>query len=90
MAGQAMSHDYHITVIGGLPCIARVHSFYPIIPATWHHPEEGGEVDWELLDRRGRQADWIEKRMTEKERQRLEDEVYELAATDYKKRYDDY
>ena len=85
-----MSHDYPITVLGGLPCIARVHSFYPIIPATWHHPEEGGEVDWELLDRRGRQADWLEKRMTEKERQRLEDEVYDLAATDYKNRYDDY
>ena len=37
-----MSHDYHITVLGGLPCIARVHSYIPIIPATWQHPEEGG------------------------------------------------
>jgi len=81
--------DYPIRVLGGLPAIARVDSYYPIIHATWHHTEEGGEVEFELLDRRGRQADWIEKRLTPKERELLEDEVYELASTDYKNRYDD-
>jgi len=85
-----MSHDYPITVLGGLPCIARVHSYIPIIPATWHHPEEGGEVDFELLDRRGRQAGWLEKRLTAKERERIYAEVYDLAATDYQNRDDDY
>lgn len=81
-----MSYDYPIRVLGGLPAIARVHSFYPVIHATWHHPEEGGEVDWELLDSRGREADWIEKRLTDLERSRLDDEVYELAAYDYRNR----
>lgn len=66
-----MSHDYHITALGGLPCIALVHSFYPVIPATWHHPEKGGEIDWELLDSRGRRADWLEKRLTAKATCRL-------------------
>jgi len=83
-------NDYPIRVLGGLPAIARVHNFLPYIPACWHHPAEGGEVEWELLDRRGKPAEWLEKRMSNEERQRIDQEVYERCADDYSKRnYED-
>ena len=50
MAGQAMSHDYHITALGGLPCIARVHNYIPVIPATWNG------IDGFVLDEIGSRA----------------------------------
>ena len=81
--------DYTIRVLNGLPAIARVHNFLPTVPATWHHPEEGGEVEWELLDSRGKPAEWLEKRMTDQERQRIDQEVYERCADDYSKRFYD-
>ncbi len=33
--------DYPIRVLGGLPALARIHSYRPHVPATWHAPAEG-------------------------------------------------
>lgn len=85
-----MSHDYPIRVLGGLPAIGRVFSFLPYTPATWHDPADGPEIDFEILDRKGRKAEWIYKRMTEEQMKDVEVNLLERCADDYRNRsYDD-
>jgi hypothetical protein len=82
--------DYRIRVLGGLPAIARVTSFYPYVPATWDSPSEGGEVEFEILDQRGRPAAWLERRLTDKDRADIDGEVYARCVDDYRNRADIY
>jgi hypothetical protein len=49
------------------------------------YPSEGGCGDWEVLDRRGRPAPWLERKLTDRERSRIDDEVFEHMECD-----DDY
>ena len=66
----------------GIPCIIRVLSWdgykpaYVSGPADRCYPEEGGEGEWEILDRRGRPAPWLEVKLTDKERIRIDEEVF--------------
>lgn len=78
--------DIAIRVLGGLPAIARVNSYSPYIPATWNDPPEGPELDWELLDARGRKAEWIEKRLTQKELEAIEDNLHDKCEEAYRNR----
>ena len=41
------------------------------------YPAEGGCGDWEVLDRRGRPAPWLERKLNDRERSRIDDEVFE-------------
>ncbi len=50
------------THIDGIPCLVGVTCHEPIVPATWHDPAEGGEVEWRILDSRGRVAPWLERK----------------------------
>lgn len=56
-----MIFDYSIA---GIPCRIRVDSYEPIVPATWDHPEEGGDFEFTVLDRRGYPAPWLERKVT--------------------------
>jgi hypothetical protein len=81
--------DYPIRVLGGLPALARIHSYRPFVPSTWHAPAEGPEVDWELLDAKGRRALWIERRLTPAQLEEIEHELLDRCSTAYRSRLDD-
>ena len=67
----------------GIPCIIRVTHYDHYQPAFISgppencHPAEGGCGDWEVLDRRGRPAPWLERKLNDRERSRIDDEVFE-------------
>lgn len=84
--GAAMT-DIAIRVLGGLPAIARVTHYLPYIPATWDDPPDGPELDWELLDARGRKADWIARRLTTTARAEIETDLLKQCETDYRNRH---
>ena len=52
------------TRVGGIPCVCQVTYFDPGSysmrghPDTWDEPE-AAEIEYDILDRRGRQASWL-------------------------------
>lgn len=71
------------TRISGIPCLIGVteweayRSGYTSGPADRCYDAEGGCGSWEVLDRRGRPAPWLERKLTEKEESRIEQEVFD-------------
>lgn len=67
----------------GIPCIVAVTSWEAYVPAKVSgppescYPEEGGCGEWEIRDRRGRPAPWLERKLDDKERQRIDELVFE-------------
>jgi hypothetical protein len=82
------------TTCCGIPCIIRVTYWEAYVPAKVSgppencYPAEGGCGDWEILDRRGRPAPWLEKKLQgdARESERLEQEVFDYMEN----RQDDY
>jgi len=71
--------DWHIA---GIPCIIRVLSHEPRRAAyVSGQPEEcypaEGAVEWEVLDRKGRRADWLEAKLTDRQRDEIDEVVFE-------------
>lgn len=68
----------------GIPCIVRVTYWERYVPAYISgppencYPAEGGCGDYELLDRRGRPAKWLERKMTDRDWDELEEKVFNL------------
>ena len=70
------------TTVAGIPAILRVTYWEPYVPAQvsgppencW--PAEGGYGDWDVLDRNGRPAPWLEAKITDAERRRLDRLVF--------------
>ena len=60
--------------VQGIPCKVRVTYATKYVPASWDSPEESGEFEFDLLDRKGYRAKWLEKKVTEKDVERLERE----------------
>lgn len=66
------------TRVCGIPCIVRVLSWEDYLPAKisgppeYCYPAEGGYGEWELLDLKGRPAPWLEKKMTDADRQEVD------------------
>lgn len=67
----------------GIPAIARVLHYRPYEPAyrrghpdNWE-PASPPEIDFEILDRRGRPAPWLERKLTDAERERIERDLIE-------------
>lgn len=65
------------TKINGIPCICKVISFKagrsgkrPTIPENCF-PDKPMEFEFEILDRRGRKAEWLERKITDKDETRL-------------------
>lgn len=71
------------TQISGIPCQVEVTHFYrqkPYAGSAWHcdSPEDFSgfvECEFSVLDRRGRPAAWLEKKVTDADRQRIAGEV---------------
>ena len=65
------------------PCIVAVTSWEAYVPAKTYgppescYPEEGGCGEWEIRDRCGRPAAWLERKMSEEERERIDGLVFE-------------
>ena len=66
----------------GIPCRVRVTAWEPYCPPVLRADpddsaeEEGGHGIWEILDRNGRPAPWLERKITEQELAQLEHEIY--------------
>lgn len=80
--------------VAGIPCQVEVLSFEgSYSPAKVDadpgscYPAEYPEIDWRLLDRRGYPAPWLEAKLTDTERDEIENQCFVLTKKDH---YDDY
>lgn len=64
--------------IQGIPCLIDVTHYAPATPGRlWGppencYPDEPEEIDFTVCDRRGRPAPWLERKMTVRDRERIE------------------
>lgn len=73
------------TRVAGIPCIARVTHYFRQAPhrGSAHTCDSDldyygyTECEFDILDRRGRPAPWLERKATDKDRQRIEQEITE-------------
>ena len=69
--------------VAGIPCLIGVIDWeayvaaYTSGPPDRCYPSEGGCGSWEVLDRRGRKAPWLERKMTAADERRVEQDVFE-------------
>ena len=69
--------------VAGIPCLIGVIDWEAYVPAYTSgppdrcYPSEGGCGSWEVLDRRGRKAPWLERKMTPADERRIEQDVFE-------------
>lgn len=62
----------------GIPCIVRVLDWEPYDPGRTSgppercHPPEGGWAEFELLDKKGRRAEWLERKMGKNDHENVE------------------
>ena len=67
----------------GIPCIIRVTHFVSVRGSySYNAPSDMDyygyrECEWEVLDRNGRPAAWLERKLNDRERGRIDDEVFE-------------
>lgn len=72
------------TTISGIPCIVKVlHYSRQEGSFSYNAPSDVDyygytDMEYEICDSRGRPAPWLEKKLTDKERNRLEEEINEL------------
>ena len=69
------------TYIAGIPCQCNVIYATPLIPMRVYgpgmedaDPPEGGDFEFEILDRKGYRAKWLEHKLTSKDVDRLYEE----------------
>lgn len=66
--------------VAGIPCLIGVIDYESYTPAFISgppdscYPAEGGSGEWEILDRRGRPAAWLQRKLTPRD----EDEINEV------------
>lgn len=71
------------TTVAGIPCIASLTDFVPgqegitIGPIERCCPHEDPEIYFQILDRRGRPAPWLERKLTDDEGARIANELVE-------------
>jgi hypothetical protein len=70
------------TKIAGIPAVVRVlyASYTRPDPGTWASDIDywgGWELDWQICDRNGRPAPWLERKATDEDRERIESELIE-------------
>jgi hypothetical protein len=70
------------STISGIPCKIRITYWERHQSAILRadpgdsHPEEGGCGNWEICDRKGRLAPWLERKITGQDLARIEHEVF--------------
>jgi hypothetical protein len=76
------------STVAGIPCLIGVTEFSSVRGSYSYHADSDmdyygyTESEWVVLDRRGRPAAWLERKLTEAERSRIEQEVTETMAED--------
>ena len=71
------------TAVAGIPCIIAVTDYEPYVPAFISgppedcYPSEGGYGDYVLLDRRGRRAEWLERKITDRIDREIQQEIFD-------------
>ncbi|MBP8284819.1 MAG: hypothetical protein KAX46_13060 [Chromatiaceae bacterium] len=68
------------TRISGIPARIEVTSYIPWRPARLYgHPDSWapaeGEIEWEVLDRRGRPAPWLARKLSPADRRDIEKDL---------------
>lgn len=72
--------------VQGIPCLIKVTHFSPGSPGRYYgpaedcHPEEPPEFSYDILDRSGRPAPWLERKVTDTDRERIGELILEAAA----------
>ena len=78
--------EFKVRVLNGLPCIAKVTYYQPEEKGTGYgevfsysqiHAPVSAEVEFEIYDRRGYRAKWIENRMTEEDYESVRSQIFE-------------
>lgn len=76
-----MMFDYKLD---GIPCIIKILNWEPYVPGFIGGPpercyeSEGGYGDFDILDRRGKKALWLEKKMTPEIQADIERQMFEI------------
>ena len=77
--GRIMIFDSRIA---GIPCQIEITHYAPpergFITCMSSEPLDPGELEWIVLDRRGREADWLADKLTKADRQRIDDEAVDF------------
>lgn len=72
--------------VSGIPCQIGVTAWEPYRPGKFSgapeycYPDEGGYGEWVVLDRQGRPARWLERKLTPEDIDRIEDELFRAHA----------
>ena len=72
--------------VAGIPCKVRVTYYTPYVPASYNSPAEGGDFNFQILDKKGYRAKWLEAKVTERDVERLAveyDEYQKAQLEDY-------
>jgi hypothetical protein len=70
------------TTIAGIPCIVAVTDYEAYTPAYVSgppencYPSEGGYGGYEVLDRKGYRAQWLERKITSRIENSIQDEIF--------------
>lgn len=69
--------------VAGIPCLIGV-SHFDCVRGSYSYNASSdmdyygySESEWDVLDRRGRPAAWLERKLTDDDRQRIEQEIAE-------------
>jgi hypothetical protein len=79
--------------ISGIPCLIEVTHYAAAVPGRlWGapencYPDEPEEIEFEVCDRRGRSAPWLERKMTKDDRLEIERLICENIKRPYDDRY---
>lgn len=55
------------THIADIPCLVKVIDYTPASPGSFFEPPSGPEIEYEIYDRSGRQANWLLAKVTAKD-----------------------
>ena len=65
--------------VSGIPCFVRILAYQHYLPDSLGNSTDdfygGYEIDYEILDRNGRYASWLEKKLTSIEDERIREEI---------------
>lgn len=69
--------------IDGIPCIIAVYNYEPYVPAYTSglpencYPAEGGCGDYDILDRRGYRAAWLERKVDARAEEDIQQAIFD-------------
>jgi hypothetical protein len=63
------------TRIANIPCQVNATYYYPGSRGSYLEPPEPETWEWEVLDRKGYRAPWLEAKLTPADRDRIENEL---------------